>query len=409
LSVHPDTAARKEDSMKDVASPSGLEAGLEEPFDIEVITEPWPAPRLARQPLAGIAGLVIVAGLVALLGIAPGRPQTALQVSIPLVTFSLSVLVMMVLWWERWPTDRMSRPLGALLNTLLAAGGTFVMTVAAQAVVGKVDLDGLFSQAPGAADGRLLGFPFTFPLAGLVFVTMVQITLVNERKPFDRLGRVAAGLAALATSCVVGVVAYGLLAHWNAVPEAARSLVSLRNPDGPMDALDIVGLLVCIVIWQVTCYLLLAGWPFSTIRNTGARLFVANVGVIGGGCLTYMALHNILGWSVPVIGGVGGAIVAGVVLASLLFEAWPFRSESPAGAALGLVVTVGAVATAVYWGLKALGNGIQEWTQYPVELWVGTTALVHVAAATLLYVGIWDRWPLPKAGAAPPQEPAEDR
>src|SRR3954453_8717136 len=93
------------------------------PTDIEVITEPSPGSRLARQPLAGIAGLVIVGGLVALLGIAPGRPQTALQVSIPLATCSLSMLVMVVLWWDRWPTDRMSRPLSGLLNTLLVAAG----------------------------------------------------------------------------------------------------------------------------------------------------------------------------------------------------------------------------------------------------------------------------------------------
>jgi hypothetical protein len=372
-----------------------------------VIIEPS-RPMLARQPYAGLAGLVIVAGLVVLLGIAPGRPQTALQVSIPLATFALPLLVVMALWWERWPTSHMSRPLGALLNTLLVAGGTFVLAVAGQAIVGKVDLNGMFSQSTELTGGRLLGFPFIFPLAGLVFVAMVQITFVNERKPFDRLGRVGAGLAALATSWVVGLVAYGLLANWNAIPATARSLVSLRNPNGPMDAVDIVGFLVCIVIWQVTYYLLLGGWPFNTIKNTGTRLFVANAGVLGSGWLTYLAMHNIFGWSIPVIGGVGGSIVAGVVLTTLLFEAWPFRSESPAAAALGLVVAVGAAATGVYWGLNGLGNGIQDWTQYPVELWVGTTALVHVAAATLLYVGIWDRWPLPKAGASTPPPSAPE-
>jgi hypothetical protein len=66
------------------------------------------------------------------------------------------------------------------------------------------------------------------------------------------------------------------------------------------------------------------------------------------------------------------------------------------------------VATGVYWGLKGLGNGIQDWTQYPVELWVGTTALIHVAAATLLYVGIWDRWPVPKPEAVPPATSARE-
>jgi hypothetical protein len=63
-------------------------------------------------------------------------------------------------------------------------------------------------------------------------------------------------------------------------------------------------------------------------------------------------------------------------------------------------VTVAAVAAGVYWGLKALGNGIDDWTQYPVELWVGTTALVQAAAAGILYVLIWDRWPLPRRDAS---------
>src|SRR5258708_1524463 len=154
--------------MTDIASPIGIEPSLREPTDIEVITEPSPGPLLARQPLAGIAGLIIVAGLVTLLGIAPGRPQTALQVSIPLATFALPVLVMMVLWWDRWPTDRLSRPLSGLLNTLLVAGGTFALAVAGQAIVGKVDLGGMFSQTPHLTARLLFGFPFTFPLPSLV-------------------------------------------------------------------------------------------------------------------------------------------------------------------------------------------------------------------------------------------------
>jgi len=118
--------------------------------------------------------------------------------------------------------------------------------------------------------------------------------------------------------------------------------------------------------------------------------------VLGGGWLTYLLMHDLFKWSIPVIGGVGGSVVAGVVVAALVFEGWPFRSESPGVAAFGLAVGVAAATGAVYWGLKALGNAGQDWTQYPVELWVGTTALVQVAAAGILYVLIWDRWPLPR-------------
>ena len=366
------------------------------PDDVEVIIELPAGPALSRQPWAGIAGTVIVAALVTLLAIAPGGPQTAFQVTIPMVTFALPVLVVMALWWGRWPTDRMNRVASLAINTLILAASGFLLTVAAQAIIGKVDLDGIFSQATDQAAGHLTAFPFTFPLAGMAFVAMAQLTLINERKPFDRLGRIWSGVAALATCWVVALVGYALVANWNAVPAPGRTLLSLRNPDGPVFALDIIGWLVCIVVWQVTFGLVLGGKPFSGIKATGTRLFVANVTVIGGGWLTYLLMHDLFKWSIPVIGGVGGSLVAGVVIAALVFEAWPFRSESPALAAFGLTVAVAAVAGAVYWGLKALGNGIDDWTQYPVELWVGTTALVQVAAAGILYVGIWDRWPLPR-------------
>lgn len=364
--------------------------------DVEVFIEPPPGPALTRQPWAGIAGTVIVAALVALLAVAPGGPQTAFQVTIPMVTFALPVLVVMGLWWGRWPTDRMNRVASLAVNTLILAVTGFVLTVAAQAIIGKVDIDGIFSQATDQAAGRLTAFPFTFPLAGMIFVAMAQLTLINERRPFHRLPRVWSGIAALASCWVVGLLGYRLVANWNAVPAVGRSLLSLRNPNGPVFAVDIVGWLVCIVVWQVTFGLALGGWPFNGIKATGTRLFVANVTVLGGGWLTYLMMHDLFKWSIPVIGGVGGSIVAGVVVAALVFEAWPFAAESPGLAAFGLTVGVATVAGAVYWGLKALGNGIDDWTQYPVELWVGTTALVQAAAAGILYVVIWDRWPLPR-------------
>jgi len=389
--------------MSETQSPVDLETLSTAPAraDVEVIIEPPPGPALSRQPWAGLAGTVIVAGLVALLAVAPGGPQTALQVSIPLVTYALPVLVVVALWWGGWPADRLNRPAKLAVNTLIIAAAAFGLLIAGQAIVGKVDIDGLFSQATDQAAGHLTGFPFTFPLAGMVFVAMAQLTLINEGKPFDRLGRVWSGIAALASCWAVGLLGYRLAANWNFVPAASRSLLSLRNPNGPVNALDIVGWLVCIVAWQVTFGLVLGGWPFNAIKATGARLLAANVTVIGGGWLTYLLMHDLFKWSIPVIGAVGGSLVAGVIVASLLFEAWPFSTESPAAAGFGVAVTTAAVAAAVYWGLKALGNAGQDWTQYPVELWVGTTALVQVAAAGILYAIVWDRWPLPRRRANP--------
>ena len=360
--------------MSETQSPVDVETLAPAPprEEVEVIIEPPAGPALARQPWAGIAGTLVVAAIVALLAVAPGGPQTAFQVTIPMVTFALPVLMVMALWWGRWPTDRLGRLPSLVVNTLI---------LAAQAIIGKVDIDGIFSQATDQATGHLTAFPFTFPLAGMIFVAMAQLTLINERKPFDRLPRVWSGLAGLATCWAVGLLGYRLFANWNAVPAAGRSLLSLRNPNGPVFAVDIIGWLVCIVAWQVTFGLVLGGWPFSGIKATGTRLFVANVTVLGGGALTYLLMHDLFKWSIPVIGAVGGSLVAGVVVAALVFEAWPFRTESPALAAFGLAIGVAAVSGAVYWGLKALGNAGQDWTQYPVELWVATTALVQVATA----------------------------
>jgi hypothetical protein len=371
--------------------------------EVEVIVEPAPGPALSRQPLAGAAGLVVVAALVSLLAVAPGGPQTALQVTVPMLTFGLTPLAVMALWWGRWPADRLSRPAGLLVNTVLLVAAGFLMTVGAQAVVGKVDIDGIFSQATDQAAGHLTAFPFTFPLAGIAFATMVHLTLVLERKPFDRLGRVASGAAALATSCAVALVAYRLVANWDAVPEAGRSLLSLRNPNGPVAALDIIGWLTCVVVAQTTFYLLLGGWPFTTIKRIGARLFAGTVTTVGGGWLAYLGAHDLLHWSIPTIGAVGGSMVAAITLVALLFGGWPYASEEPAGARLGLLATAVTVAAVLYWGLKWLGNLGQDWTQYPVELWVATTALITTAPMVILYVAIWNRWPLPDPSESNPE------
>ena len=389
--------------MPDTEVPVGVVPITPTRDDVEVIIEPGPGRALTRQPWAGLAGLVIVTAIVTLLAIAPGGPQTALQVTVPILTFGLAPLVAVALWWGGWPADKLSRPAALLVNTVLLAVAGFLLTIGGQAIVGKADIDGIFSQATDQATGHLTAFPFTFPLAALAFVTMVHLTLVLERKPFDRLGRVASGAAALATSWGVALLAYRLLANWNSVPAPARLSLSLRNHNGPVAALDIIGWLTCVVAAQATFYLLLGGWPFTGIKNTGARLFVANATVLGTGWLTYLGMHDLLHWQIATIGAVGGSIVAGVVLVGLLFDGWPFKAETPAAARLGLTVTTATVAAGVYWGLKALGNAGQDWTQYPVQLWVATTALIATAVAVILYVAVWDRWPLPKASEPTPE------
>lgn len=391
--------------MSDLDSPISTEPSAQSVAppreELEVIIETVPAPVLDRQPLVGGMALVVVAAVAALLSFVPDGAQSALQIVVPISTFAISVLVVVALWWGGWPADRLSRPLAGLVNTALVVAAGFVLTGAGLAVVGQLDIKGMFSTAPDLANGTLTSFPFTFPLAGLVFVAMLQLTLVSEGWPLRRLSRVPAGVAALALSWAVGTAAYYLLINWDVVPAPARELIGLRNPDGPMGGVDLVAWMVCIVMWQVGVYLLLGGWPYNTIRRTATRLVMANVGVIGAGWLTYMLLHEVAGWSSPLIAGSGGALVASVVLLAFIFEGWPFLEEAPGAARLCLVVAAGTVAVALYWGLKALGNGTETWDQYPVELWVGGTALLHIAGVAILFQAVWGRWPLAPPAAPP--------
>ncbi len=355
---------------------------------------PW-----ARQPAVGIVGVAMVAAVVVILGMLPG-PQTALQTTIAMITFALPVLVAIAVWWQGWPFARFGRPTAGLGNSVLLVIAALVLSVVGQAITGKADLSGLFATAPDMATGTFPVFPFPFVLAATVFTVMLQLTFVCGTEPLGRLGMPAGGLAALVVSWAIGLVLYFALLNWDFVPPPARAAIGLHNPGGPVNALDFVGWLLCVVIWQLTLFILLSGKPFAAIRATAARLVVANVVTVGGGWLTYLLLFHGLDWTIPTIAAVGGCVAAAVLLQAMLFETWPFRGSNASANTIGLLGSAAALTVCLFYGLKALGSAADEWEQYPVELWVAGAGLNLIATFVIIHYAIWGRWPL-----AAPQPP----
>ena len=341
---------------------------------------------------------------VGLLASTAGGPQGVLERVGPLATFCLPVLAMVALWWGGRPLLGRGRAAAGLTLTLAIAAAGVLLLALGQAVVGDSDLGHLFANATGAAQGQLVTFPFTVPLAGLVFVIMLQLTFVCRKWPFATMDPVRGGLAALGTSWVLGVAAYVALVNWDVVPAAARTAIGLRNPGGPVDALDLLAFGRCVAIGQLAVFFLLDGWPVSRLGGNAAYLVAANAVSLGGGYLTWLLLDSGLDRTVPEIAAVAGAAVAGILVTGLLFEGWPARMLQGAGAVrAGLLAAATAWSVAIGYGLYGLGNLAETWDREPVHLWSGVMGLNFVGALVILYVVVWRRWPVP-APDAPPAE-----
>src|ERR1700704_3990987 len=172
----------------------------------------------ARQPALGLAGLLLVAPVAVLLGVGAGSLQASLRVLGPLSTFALPVVAMIALWWEDWPGARLKAPLSGSLNTVLAIAGGVVLTFIGQLVVGHGAVRGIFDARPAPLSSPT--FPATMPLAGAFFVVMLQLTLVNEGWPLRRLGRIAAGVIAVAAAWAIALTLYLVLVRTHPKPSS---------------------------------------------------------------------------------------------------------------------------------------------------------------------------------------------
>ena len=141
-----------------------------------------PPGKALSQPWAGAIGLVIVLAVAAVLGIVPGL-QRSLEVIGPASTFCLPVLAVAALWWKGWPFATLSRLAGGLATLGLIVASGVVLTAVGLAVTGNFQLSHLFGTAAEAAQGHMVTFPFTVPLAAFVFVTMLQLIFVCRQWP----------------------------------------------------------------------------------------------------------------------------------------------------------------------------------------------------------------------------------
>jgi hypothetical protein len=385
------------------------------------ITQPTPVPSaptegasaadLRSQPAVGVIGVLAAIALCLVLGVVIA-PINSLQILGAVTTFSLPLLIASALWWHGWPVSTQSRPASGLLNTALIAGVAVALTALAQLIVGRADLSHLLSTTPAVAgppSGRpaFPSYPWTLPLAALIFLTMILLTFVCDRWPLRRLGTAGSGIAAIAVSWIVGLAAYELLANWNAiVPAPAQAALGLSNPGGPVSAFNLLGWTLCVAVWAVVVFIPFHGRPFGLIASTPARVVAGNVATIALGWGTFLLLSGPVGLTVPEIAAGCGALIAASLLAALIFEAWPSRLLAPgAGRDAALLATIGLLGFAVFILLKLIGDSRGDWTPAnPVYLWMTVCALNFVAAGSILWYGVWRRWPVAAPSAPPPAE-----
>ncbi|MFQ5517603.1 MAG: hypothetical protein ACE5E8_08510 [Acidimicrobiia bacterium] len=361
---------------------------------------PATVPIEARQPVIGLLGFAIIAVVLYLLFILPGLERSLLVLG-PLSTFWLPVLVVSALWWGGWPGNKIKDGrLGAGAgNTVLFVAAAIGLTIIGMLIVGPTDVGGIFSSG---IDNTT--FPWTLPLAAVVFVVMLQLTFVSGKWPLQKLEPVTSGFAALALTWAIALIIYFIFVDWASVaPPQVLDAVGMRDPGGIMHALEFVGLLLTIVIWQMTFFVLLGGWPFTLIEPAATRLVASHAVVIGGGWVTYLILHDGIDLTVAQIGAIGGSVTAAIFVSAMLFETWPLQKSPPATLRAGIgAVTVG-LTFAAYFGLRAMGEAIETFEAAPSELWVAIATLNFVAAMVILHYVVWGRWPL-AAPAPPPQQ-----
>jgi hypothetical protein len=362
---------------------------------------------LRSQPAVGVIGLCVASTLCLLLGVAIA-PLDSLQILGSVTTFALPILIASALWWQGWPARSSSRAVSGVINTLLIAGVAVVLTALAQVIVGRGDLAHLLSTTPaGHGPGRpaFPSYPWTLPLAALIFLTMIQLTFVCDRRPLRRLGTPGAGIAAVTLSWIVGLVAYKVLANWNAVvPPPVQHALGLSNSGGPVSAFNLLGWTLCVAVWSVLLFIPLKGRPFGRIGSVPARLVAGNLATIALGWATFRVLSGPIALTVPEIAAACGTVIAASLVAALILEGWPARLLTSGFARDGaMLATIAVLAAVMFIVLKALGASTAWPATNPVYLWMTVCALNFVAAGSILWYGVFRRWPV----APPPQRAGE--
>jgi hypothetical protein len=323
---------------------------------------------MTEQVRLGVRGLWLVLPIAVLLAFGAGGAEASLLVLGPIVTYSLPLIAMVAFWWEDWPGTRLGPDLAGWVDTLLIATGAVVLTGVGQALSGGFDLRGMFDPTPGP--GHTPTFPATLPLGAAAFVAMLELTLVGERWPLQRLPGTVGGVVGLALSWAVALVLYFALVHGG----------------GPVHGADFGAALVCIGALQVLCFVVWRGWPTARVAARGARLACAHGLVLAGGLLTF-ALARLFA-EPGTVTAAGGCFVAAGLCTGMLLE----LGGSPVVAA----VTALLLAAALYAVLSAAAAAF-TFTRADASDWVAHASLNALAVSTILHVGVGRRWPFAQA------------
>jgi hypothetical protein len=321
------------------------------------------------QPRRGLLGLVFVLPASALLAVGWSGPVHTFTVLGPLLTFALPIVAVIAFWWQDWPGTLLTGGWSGLYDTVIVAVGGVLLTVLGQGLVSGIDLAGIFAPGPGHAS-----ISSAVPLAVGIFGVILQLTLVGECWPLRGLARVPSGLAALAVCWLAGLALYfGLVRTGVVVGESYASWFAALGA------------------WQMIWYVALRGWPFARIPGRGIRLITAHSAVIACGWLSYLFAVHALGWEANRLAEVSGSAIAAILLAAMLFEAWPgiLLSEVPGRT---LVLALAAILTAVF---SLVLPEVAGWLGVPDRQalsWSTHSTLNAVSLAVILHVAVWRRW-----------------
>jgi uncharacterized protein with FMN-binding domain len=343
-----------------------------------------------RQPQLGLAGLVLVVPIAAVLALGAGGVERSVLVLGPVVAFALAPVAMVGFWWDNWPgTALRQRAWSGWVDTAFVAAMAVLSTLAAQAIVGRLDPGALFQVEPGA--GHTPTYPAVLPLAATAFAAMIQLTLVNERWPLRRLPPIPAGLAALALSWAAAILVYLFAVRVKPPPGLA---VTARS--GPIAAEELGALLTVISAAQVAFYLVWRGWPFVRIQPRWLRLTTANVVTIGVGLLGYVVARNTGSVEPAQIEAVAGTVVAAGIVVGVLLEGSVRPHVSAATDRVLSVAAVALLAAGLYLAASAYARG-RAWVHVTPEQVITHLTLSALSVSVILHVAIGRRWPFTSA------------
>jgi hypothetical protein len=330
-----------------------------------------------------LGGLAVTAAVFVVGGFALGPLGSLLVLGVP-TTFAMPVLAA-VADWDAGARGRGAALINSLLIIVIAAG----LTLLGQMLLGHGDLNGATRTTLVVSGRQMPTFPYEIPFGALAFVTFLQVSVVSEGRLVlpARYGPKAGRLVVL--GCLaVALIAYATLANWGSATADVRRL-SLWDPHGPFDALDIAAWLISVAIWQ-TAHGLLHGWPCSLIKARPARVALANVSVLALGSATYEVATGPLGMTGPQLSAAGAMFVVGASITGPLLNGWPLTGARTGRHRTWLIVSATAIAAAAYAALHWLGLATERrWTpQAPVELWMVICGLNLIGGAVPWYTQI---------------------